>query len=416
MSIHMDLRPRRVVIAGGGIGALEAVLALRSLSDGQLAITVVAPNKHLTLPPLTVAEPFAAGHADIGRLADILREEGATLHQAAVVGVDPDRRVVACSDGDDEPYDALVVATGARPRQAYDHTLTFGLGDPLAYNGLLADLEHGYTDSVAFVVPDGVSWSLPLYELALLTARQVWGMGRDVELTLVTPEPAPLAIFGTEAAAAVRELFDAAGIALVCGSPVALGLGGHIHLLADDSEIVADRVVSLPLLEGPRIPGLPADAAGFVPIDGYCRVPGLEDVYAIGDAADLLVKQGGLACQQADVAAAHIAAAAGADVEPTPLRPVLRGRLLTGATDQFLRRDLGAPHGSADPEPLWWPPAKVAGLHLGPWLAARGLVPSAMQDSAPEAGVDVEVDLGPMARLAPDVLGLEPLGPMRSRH
>ncbi len=50
---------------------------------------------------------------------------------------------------------------------------------------------------IAFVVPDGTTWSLPLYELALMTARQTWSMGADwLKLVFVTPESRPLAIFG----------------------------------------------------------------------------------------------------------------------------------------------------------------------------------------------------------------------------
>jgi sulfide:quinone oxidoreductase len=48
------------------------------------------------------------------------------------------------------------------------------------------------------------------------------------------------------------------------------------------------------------------------------------------------LKQGGIATQQADVAAASIAAHAGADIEPHPFRPVLRGLLLTGMTPRYL--------------------------------------------------------------------------------
>ena len=56
----------------------------------------------------------------------------------------------------------------------------------------------------------------------------------------------------------------------------------------------------------------------------------LEDVFAAGDIANFPIKQGGLAAQQADAAAEAIAAEAGAQVDPQPFKPVLRGILLTG--------------------------------------------------------------------------------------
>ena len=58
---------------------------------------------------------------------------------------------------------------------------------------------------------------------------------------------------------------------------------------------------------------------------------GAEDVYAAGDGTNFPIKQGGIACQQADAVAEVIAKAAGASLEPRSFRPVLRGRLITGA-------------------------------------------------------------------------------------
>ena len=93
----------------------------------------------------------------------------------------------------------------------------------------------------------------------------------------------------------------------------------------------ADRIVSLPLARGPRLPGVPATGPyGLIPVDPYGRVDGLPDAYAIGDATDFPLKQGGIACQQADAVAANIAARHGADVAPTRFEPVLRATLLTG--------------------------------------------------------------------------------------
>jgi sulfide:quinone oxidoreductase len=84
------------------------------------------------------------------------------------------------------------------------------------------------------------------------------------------------------------------------------------------------------------------------------------------------LKQGGLAAQQADVAAADIAAQiAGSDVEVHPYQPKLQGMLLTGGDPLYLQRDPHAPVSSeASSQPLWWPPQKVVGAHLGPYLDA----------------------------------------------
>ena len=407
----MSIQPRRIVIAGGGVGAVEALLALRDLGEGAFDITVVAPDDRFTLRALTTAEPFALGHSDVASLREITGEMRAELHQASVTAIDPDEHVVRCSDDRRLPYDVLILSPGARRRAAFPEAITFGLGAPLAVSGLLADLEQGYTKSVAFVVPSGTTWPLPLYELALMTAAQVQSMSMDVELSFVTPEPAPLALFGTEAGVAVAELFDEAGITLRCGIDAAVSRG-RVHLVGTREEIDVERIVSLPRLEGPRLAGVPADAAGFIPVDGFGRVIGVDDIYAIGDAADLPVKQGGLACQQADVVAAHIARAAGADVDAEPLTPVLRGKLLTGHASRYLRRELGETEGRENTEPLWWPPAKVVGRYLGPWLAQRARTTLPTAPPADEA-VDVAINFDPLAHLRPEILGMDPLGPMR---
>ena len=86
----------------------------------------------------------------------------------------------------------------------------------------------------------------------------------------------------------------------------------------------------MPRLVGPSLRGIPAERDGFIHTDPHGRVPGLEDVFAAGDATTFPVKQGGLAAQQADAVAEAIAASVGADIDPQPFRPILRGTLLTG--------------------------------------------------------------------------------------
>jgi sulfide:quinone oxidoreductase len=115
---------------------------------------------------------------------------------------------------------------------------------------------------------------------------------------------------------------------------------------------------------------LPTDGHGFVPVDGFGHVTGVADVFAAGDMTARPLKQGGLATQQADAAAAAIAAAAGADVEPEAYQPVLRAMLLTGERPRYLHRGRGS-RGPATEDAPWWPPHKIAGHELAPYLAAH---------------------------------------------
>ena len=70
----------------------------------------------------------------------------------------------------------------------------------------------------------------------------------------------------------------------------------------------------------PGVPGGPV--GGFIPVDVRCKVPGIERVWAAGDATDFAIKHGGIAAQQADVAAQAIAALAGVARQPAPFDPL----------------------------------------------------------------------------------------------
>ena len=113
---------------------------------------------------------------------------------------------------------------------------------------------------------------------------------------------------------------------------------------------------------------------GFIHTDAHGRVPGLDDVFAAGDATTFPVKQGGLAAQQADAVAEAIAAAAGAQIDPQPFRPVLRGTLLTGGAVRYLRADISGGTGddsTVSDDALWWPPNKLSGRYLAPYLSSK---------------------------------------------
>jgi len=199
-------------------------------------------------------------------------------------------------------------------------------------------------------------------------------------------------VFGARASEAIRDLFETREIALrTQETPVAFA--GNVLSLSPAGQIETEAVVALPRLEGPRLPGIPCDPAGFVPTDDFGRVGSEVDVYAAGDLTQFPLKQGGIATQQADVAAASIAARAGADVEVRPFRPVLRGLLLTGTVPRFLRARVGTADSVADTEALWWPPAKIVGRYLAPFLAERlGLPETPPRPSTEAVAVEVELD------------------------
>ncbi|MCW2983263.1 MAG: hypothetical protein JWR63_833, partial [Conexibacter sp.] len=312
--------PTHVVIAGGGVAAVELALALHDLAGARVRMTLVAPEPEFELRALRTAEPFSADHVRHHALSDLARHVGAELVADRVLSVDGDGHEVRLAASGTLGYDALVLATGARHRTAFARAITFtGDVESLDYNGLLADLDGHWTRSVAFVVPPGTTWPLPLYELALMTARQTYAMGTDdTRLVVVSPEAAPLALFGPEASHAVADLLARAGVEFIGNAYARPDADGHLHLLPGGDLLDTERVVALPTIEGIHLGGVPGDERGFIPVDEDGRVRGLADVYAAGDGTTFPVKQGGLACQQADAIAELLAAAAGAAVDPQP--------------------------------------------------------------------------------------------------
>jgi sulfide:quinone oxidoreductase len=385
-----------VLVAGGGVAGLEALLALRDLAGDRVELTVLEPASQFVFRPMATAETFGRGHGQRIPMSKIASDTGAHHVVGALAEVDDTRRTVTLDNGDELRYDALVIATGAASEPAFRRGITWTPeSDPEVFGGLRRDLEEGYARSIAFVIPPGTAWPLPAYELALMTAWDADGMGQDdVEISVVTPEQAPLAIFGAAGSAALQADLDDAG--------VTVRTGAYVEETSDPTGFVvqpggqrldAVHVVALPRAVGPDIAGVPSDANGFVRVDRHCHVDGLERVWAAGDAIAFPVKQGGLAAQEADAAAQDIARMAGAEVEADTFRPVLRGMLLTGRGRNWMRAEISGGGGEsvAERHALWWPPTKVAGRYLAPYLHER--FETEHTGMGMPSGLPVELDL-----------------------
>ncbi len=406
MSEPNDSRAR-VCIVGGGVAGVEALLALRDLAGDSARLTLIAPDPDFVYKPLLVEEPFGLGPPEQYALEPLAEERGAEFLLRAVSSVDPGNHRLELDDGSALEYDYLVVCVGGRFVPALRDAITFpNPTEPLRIDQVLDRAVKG-AGRIAFVVPPTITWSLPLYELALMSDRRSRERGDEVEITLITPEATPLAAFGATASAAVGELLSARGIEVVTGER-AHEEDGSLILTPGDRKVEADVVIALPTMEGPAIEGLPADEDGFLPVDDHSRVRGTDDVYAAGDGTNFPLKQGGLATQQADAAAADIAHRLGAADAPEPFRPVLRGQLLTGDASLHLQTDVagGGGEGTASLDRLWWPPHKISGRYLAPMLYHGELHE---QGRPPGETLDVEVALPQEWHIEP--MALDPHAP-----
>ena len=364
----------RVLIAGGGVAALETALALHALAPELTDVSVIAPGEELVYRPMTVREPFAYGQASRYPLARIVADAGARLITDALAWIDPEGRTIHTQAGAQLGYDALVLALGAHAKPRYEHAVTIDdrrLDETL--HGIIQDIEGGYIHSLAFVSPARMPWQLPIYELALMTAGRAYDMNVELDVTIITPEDSPLAIFGTGASAGVAELLERSHIHTITSAYAEIPHPGEIVVSPGDRHIHVNRVIALPELYGPGVRGIPLGEHGFIRVDQHGRVNGTNHIYAAGDAIDFPIKHGGLGSQQADAAAEAIAAQAGAPITHQPFDPVIHGMLLTAEKPLYLTARIAGGHGFSSEltdTPTWTPPTKVAAKYLAPYLDA----------------------------------------------
>jgi sulfide:quinone oxidoreductase len=369
-------RPR-VLIAGGGVAALEAALALRDLAGDRLEIELCSPRGEFVYRPFAVGEPYGAASILRYDLDSVAERIGISFRLGGIFSIDPVAGTATVRGGEQIPYDYLVIAIGARMLWAVPGAVTFwGVADEGGVGAIVRKLRAGALRDVVFTMPGGNSWGLPLYELALLASAVLSKSGiEDARLTVVTPEEAPLGVFGRTVGEQMARLLGERGVRVIAGThPVEFG-GGRLQVAPGES-IETDAVISLPRLEGRRIGGLPTDADGFVGVDEHRRAVGRAGVFAVGDVTTFPIKQGGIATQEADAAAEAIAAAAGCELEPAAFDPVLRGVLWTGSEPRYLYGRLSGGHGEVSKlseETLWseqdGKDGKIVGRYLSPFLA-----------------------------------------------
>ena len=365
-----------IVIAGGGVAGLEGLLALHRAVGDRAHLTLIAPDPDFTYRPMAVAEPFGLGHAHRVPLKRFAQDTSAELVIDGVVGVDDAGGKVRLASGGDRGFDALLVAPGGRAVAGVEGATTWWPGgDSESYGGLLRDIEEGYAKRLAIVIPPGAVWPLPAYELALMTAGEAREMGQeDVSITVVTPEHAPLSLFGEQASEALADELRWAGVDVRTGVVARKERDGLV-LEPSGERLDVQRVFAVPRLVGPAIDGLPVDEEGFIVADDEARVEGCERTWAAGDGVVSPVKFGGLATHQARRAAAAIAGLAGGDL-PDPGEPVLHGRLLVGHRTRRL-----APQGGGEGRAAVVaarqgrrraPAALAGGARRGPSAGGRG--------------------------------------------
>lgn len=331
--------PLSVVICGGGFAGVEALLRLRRLAGDRVSVNLLSPGEHLIYRPLTVLLPFGLDKAKLYPIKGIVEDTGARWVRDSAAWVDRAACTVHTTSGQKLNYDALLLALGAREQKPNPHVSIFtDRTSGQTYRRIVDELDSGVVNSLVLIEPAGPSWPLPLYELALLTAKHAHDGGLHPDITVVTSRPRPLHAFGEDVGKRVEALLHEAGIMLHTRTQARIDGPRSLQLEPGGIDLHPDRIVTLPTITGPNLRGIPGDAVDrFIPVDDRCRVRNTDGrIFAAGDATDLPIKNGSLAAQQADTAAAGIAQLAGAGSAPPALRPILRGTLLTGGKPLYL--------------------------------------------------------------------------------
>jgi sulfide:quinone oxidoreductase len=363
----------RVVIVGGGVASMEAALALRELAGERVAVEIYSPRREFVYRPYAVGEPFGAARVKTYDLASLAGRCGAECHPDSIASVDTKARLVTTHDGVSVPYDFLLLAAGASRLWPVPGATTFwGIADSGDVDAVMERIRAGEVRRVAFTMPGVDSWALPMYELALLSQARVASEGTEgVGMTIVTPEDTPLQLFGRGASEGVAALLKERGIEVMTGTHPVRFRDGRLQTVPGDP-LAFDAVISLPRLEGRAVRGVLHDPDGFARVDEHCRVLKEERIYAAGDITSFPVKQGGIAAQQADVAAESIAAEVGAAIVPRTFDPVLRGVLWTGYAPVYLQGWLAGGHGETSTmseRPPWEEGTqKIVARYLTPFL------------------------------------------------
>ena len=320
-NFHRD--PANIVIAGGGVAALEDADrptrdgSERRRGDGRLG------RDTFSYRPLQVGEPFGLRSSQRYEIAKICRDLGAHFVHDRLVSVDAAAHTLSTADHRQVAYDLLVLAVCAPTRASERRRHLRSREGPEDFDEVLSASGEGLAEHLAIVVPDGASWTLPAYRARAADRRALTAQPHHADHLRTLS----LEAFGAIVSEAITEILAELGVVLRTGEHAAIATPTALRLGWEWLE--ASRIVTLPLLSGPRLDGVSCDEHGFVVVDHHGLVDGSGDVYAAGDGTTVPIKQGGLAAQQADAAATHIAARLGAEVDPVRGATVLRGLLAT---------------------------------------------------------------------------------------
>ncbi len=270
---------RMVIIGAGAAGSAAAEMLRRCGYTG--TVTIIDPEADAPYDRPNLSKDYLAGNAPEEwiplRAGNIYQEHDIAVVHARATSIDTNARVVNVEGRDAEPYEALLIATGAEP-------IHLGLpGEELKHvhylrslvdsRSIIADAKKGQR---AVVI--GASF-IGLEVAASLVAR-------EMEVHVVAPEAVPLErVMGAELGEFIRALHESKGVKFHLGRKPA-SISDTAVALDDGTQLTADLVVIgvgvRPRLTIAEQAGLTMDKGVVVNANLETSVPG---IYAAGDIA-----------------------------------------------------------------------------------------------------------------------------------
>jgi len=302
-------RKHRIVIIGGGFGGLAAAKALKRADADILLID--RRNHHLFQPLLYQVATAALSPSEVAwPIRHLLRRQNnARVLMATVIGVDKATREVLLEDGSREPFDSLVLATGAQ--HAYfgnDQWEPYAPGlktieDATAIRRkLLLALEAAERETsparrralLTFAIigagPTGVEMAGAIIELGRASIKGQFNTidPSDLRVVLIEGGDRVLLNFDPELSEYTLKSLLRMGVEVELGQMVSEidvdGVSFGDKRVETKTIIWAAGVAASPVAKWLGIEG---DKAGRVKVAPDLSVPGMAGIYVIGDVASI---------------------------------------------------------------------------------------------------------------------------------
>ncbi|MEM1048441.1 MAG: NAD(P)/FAD-dependent oxidoreductase [Pseudomonadota bacterium] len=305
--LETSKRPK-IVIVGAGFGGLSAT---RELADSPVDVTLLdRQNYHLFQPLLYQVATAALTPAEIAApIRGILRRQrNATVFMDEVCGVDTGAKEVATTSGRRIPYDALVLATGARHSYfGQDGWAAFAPGlksidDAFALRKKIllafeqaemsASEDDAYREAQqTFVVigggPTGVELAGAIAELAHSMARDFRRIEAEGTRILLV-EGGDRLVPSFDPALSDRVMKDLASLGVDVRLNTMVSEIGDGFIEAGDERIRAGTVLWAAGVQASPAAnwlGVETGRSGHVPVTDTLTIHGHPEIYAIGDTA-----------------------------------------------------------------------------------------------------------------------------------